>query len=404
MQLKGRPRILLITQYYSPELTAASYRMKDMVLSLEDCGCEVTVITSFPHRVVFNKQKNIDNEKNILRLRVPNIGKSFFSRVNNYTYFALSSILKAVFGTRGKYDVVLVSSPPLFLAFTGYVVSRIKRAKYIADVRDIWPDSAVAVSMLKEGSLLHKIFLRVEKFFYRSAHHVICVSRLMKKHIAGYKDIKDITVVYNGFSQDIAMEEIHKAADNKAYTIAYAGNLGMFHGLEILIQVASIAQEETGYPLRLRFIGDGAQRQKLESRVSELGLKNVEFTGAIPREKLSRHFEDVHVLFLHLLDHPVLEKTIPSKLFDYLYYNKPILAGIRGEGKEIVENLGCGLVFEPENVVELVSCIKSLWENYDYYLKKSSNNRSYVINSFNRRDNFRVAFEKVLPQLEVGKK
>lgn len=404
MQIEERPRVLLITQYYPPDLVAASFRMKDMVLSLEDCGCEVTVITSFPHRVVVDGEINSDNEKNILRIRVPKAGKSFLSRINNYTYFALNSALKAVFGTRGKYDVVIVSSPPLFLAFTGYVVSRIKRAKYIADIRDIWPDSAVAASMLKEGSFLHKLFLRMEKFFYRSAHHVICVSRLMKKHIAGFKNKKDISVVYNGFSQDVATEEMHEAGDKKTLTIAYVGNLGMLQGLDILIQAVSIVQEvEAGYTLRLRFIGDGVQRQKLESRVRELGLKNVEFIGAVPREQLSRYLHDVHVLFLHLLDHPVLEKTIPSKLFDYLYYNKPILSGIRGEGKEIVENLGCGLVFEPENMGELINSLKLLQENYALYMKKSSNNRTYVENYFNRRENFRKTFKKILPMLEVGK-
>ena len=108
------------------------------------------------------------------------------------------------------------------------------------------------------------------------------------------------------------------------------------------------------------------------------------------------------MLFLHLLDHPILAKTIPSKLFDYLYYNKPVLAGIRGEGKDIIENLGCGLVFEPEDVEALVKSIKTIRDNYLFYLEKSSNNRSHVKKYYNRRENFRTAFEKILTDLEVG--
>ncbi|MCF8011390.1 MAG: glycosyltransferase family 4 protein [Clostridiales bacterium] len=380
-----KKKVLLITQYYPPDITAAAFRMQDMVNALHKCNYEVEIITTIPHKVTIGQE--INDEDFVHRIKVPEGKKGFVARVSNYVSFAVIAILKGIM-IRGRFDLVIVSSPPLFLSFTGYILSKIKKAKYIADIRDVWPDSAIAAGMLKQGSILHKIFLRIEKSFYRQADRILCVSKPMREYIMS-KSSDKVTVVYNGISNDILGAEVAEVNhDDSKLNIVYIGNVGKVQGLDNVLNVLSRLQNEDIYNVNFKVVGAGVELTRLKERVTSEGIKKVEFTGPVPRDKVGEHAASADVLFLALDDHPSLEKTIPSKLFDYLLYNRPILAGIKGEGKEIIEKLDCGVVFAPGNEDSLVDSIKYLIQRWEEFIWNAKSNRQFVIDNFNRENGF----------------
>lgn len=390
-----KKRVLIISQYYPPDITAAAFRINDMVNALKKCGFDVKVITSRPHKATMQYEDTLGDEHFVARLWVPKGMHGLIGQINNYLSFAMLAVIKGVF-TKGKFDWVIVSSPPLFLSITGYVLSRIKRAKYLADVRDIWPDSVVAARVLEEGSKIHKVFLGVEKWFYRQADYITCVSKPMSDYITK-KSGKKVEVIYNGVSSDIIEASLMPASKRgTVFNITYFGNVGRVQGLGTIIDALALLQSEGAASIRFTLVGDGVQKSRLINKANELKIDNIEFVGAVPRNEIKDYVKDADVLFLALDDHPSLEKTIPSKLFDYLLFNKPIIAGIRGEGKEIIEKLGCGIVYHPNDVNQLVGGIKEIILHYDEFNGKARYNRDYVVKNFHREEGFVSFFSNYL--------
>src|SRR5699024_6061330 len=131
-----------------------------------------------------------------------------------------------------------------------------------------------------------------------------------------------------------------------------------------------------------------SERKKLEERVAELNIKNITFTGTLSKNEVLNALNKVDLLFFSLIEDPVFEKTIPSKLFDYLLNNKPIITSIKGEGRKILEELGCALFFDPNESESLANALREFKDNKENYEKASLNNREYVIENYNREEIF----------------
>lgn len=377
----------MITQYYPPDITAAAFRINDMVNALKKCGFDVKIITSKPHKVSVQHDDTLSDGDYVIRLWVPRGVHGFATRVNNYLTFAIMAIIKGIL-LKGKFDWVIVSSPPLFLSVTGYALSKIKKAKYFADVRDIWPDSVVAAKMMEEESKSHKFFLLVENWFYRRADNLMCVSKFMSEYIFT-KSGKTAAVIYNGVSNDIIESSLLTTVKKGAYfNILYFGNVGRLQGLDTVIDALAILQHNSTAEIRFTIVGEGAEKLRLKKKIAQLKLSNIEVVGSVPRNNLKDYVTEADALLLALDDHPATQMTIPSKLFDYLLFNKPVIAGIKGEGKEIIENLGCGIIYRSNDVNHLVESIKEIISRYDEFSIKASYNRDYVIKYFNREQGF----------------
>jgi len=389
---------LIVSQYYPPDITAAAFRVRDMVEALNECGHKVTVLTTVPHRVVISGGGGEENSNNVNvhRFKVPKVTTSFLSRIINYLGFATLAVFFTLFKLRGKFDIIIISSPPLFLAITGYILAKLKRAKCIADIRDIWPDSAVAVNVVRQRSAAYRILKAVEMLLYKSSNYIICVSKPMKDYISSHVDSRKISVIYNGISKDITSNPLPEIKNKGGIKLVYVGNIGKFQGLDILIDAFARLDNEGYTDICLDIIGDGVEYERLLARAEIQGLNSIKFWGPVAREKLNGQLADADVFFLQLIDEPILEKTIPSKLFDYLYYNKPIIAGIKGEGSDIIRHLNCGIVYKPNDLEELLLALKIIKNNYNHYERASSTNREYLLQHFNRKRNFKEYFMKIL--------
>ena len=369
---------------------------------MKEEGWDVTVVTTLPHKSNVKIEKNTD--KNIHRIEVKKvIKKNFFSYLQNDFGFMFSS-KKYVnkYLKNQKYDYVVVSSPPIFVALTGYWLSKRKNANFILDIRDLWPDSVVSTGFLKKESLIYKFSKHLEKFLYNKATYITCVSKMMKEEITQSLKNDNVSIVYNGVSD----KEKHEVLKNNEFikqdqnsnrvNITYTGNIGLVQGLDILIEAFEKMNDKERKKYQLNIIGDGVEKEKLESRVKESGLEEeIVFWGSLPKEEALKKSMYADLLFLNLIQDETLEKTIPSKLFDYLLLNKPILSSIKGEGNQILEKLGCYISFDSKDATTLISALDYYEQNKELLEKRAQGNFSFVLNNFNRKEQFKNFFQKI---------
>lgn len=369
-------RILVVSQLYPPDLTAGSFRISETAMWLQRLGFEVTVLTARPHRVSVGDTARKSDLKRIRTIRVPlfSIGaRGGLWYVLQFGLFAINALLWGVFSAPARFDYVIASSPPLPVGIAGWLLAKAKRAKFVFDVRDLWPDTAVAVGELSERGALTILGRWLERFLYKHAQLITCVSREMKRVIAQRCGEKArIAVIYNGVDwQDNSMANETETYNRPTAlkTVAYAGNLGKCQGLEILVRVAAQWPD-----IQFLIIGTGVQRPALEELSRTLEVSNVKFLGPYSRDIALEKLRSVSAVFLQLRDREVFAKTIPSKIFDYLTLNHPIIYGLRGEAAAILAKSGGNLAFEPDNVQSLSQTIALLKRDYGVYLDRADGN------------------------------
>lgn len=389
-------KILIVSQYYTPDITAAAFRMGETAELLREEGHEVRVITAQPHKA--DVEATPDPEVSRVEIAPPPENGGLLSYLRHYFSFLPGSIRSARRMKQNGWipDVLWVSSPPLFTGIGGWRIKRLMRCPMVLDIRDIWPDTAVAAGQLSGGGLAYRAGRLLERFLYRRADRLTCVSKPMKEYLEREAGDRPVDVIYNGvnaepeeeeeidvygyeeevlgrlwkreeeydFFEELKRKEREKEKERRVpphgsngqrksgppRTLMYAGNLGHLQGLEVLIEAfAELREDPEGLAdnWTLRLVGGGAEEERLKKLAREHKIAGaVRFDGVRSKEETARLLEEADMLYLGLKDHPVLEKTIPSKLFDYMRAGVPIVAGIRGEGKEILEltlgNLTCG--------------------------------------------------------------
>ncbi|MCK4321007.1 glycosyltransferase family 4 protein [candidate division WOR-3 bacterium] len=391
-------KILFLSQYFPPDITAASFRISETANLLFLDGFSVNVLTARPHREHPISTENYKIFPLVKVIRAPIIQmeplkKGKLGYIIHYLSFMISSLIWGLFKTSLTYDYIIVSSPPLFIGISGWVLSRVKRAKYILDIRDIWPDSAVSAGQISENGFLYEFGKKLERFLYKKANLITSVSKKIKHYISSLeKNTVDIEVIYNGLDENLikidslnSIENVFEKniPDNK-FNITYLGNMGLAQDLNTVIDAAIILNEKGINDINFLLIGGGVKRAYLEERVRRNKLKNIVFMGPFDKKTAFKFMLGSSVLLIHLKDSEVFKKTIPSKVFDYSFANKPILFGIEGEGNEILSSLPGNIYFKPGNPISLVDSILKLYKNYDYYLNGAIINRNYVLSNYSR--------------------
>lgn len=384
-------RILVISQFFPPDITAAAFRVGDTVRLLADQGHEVKVLTAFPHKAQAEgaaAEPELSGVE-VLRSTLYPVGPGGARRyITHYLSFVLGSMRQgiAVWFRRWRPDVILASSPPLFVGITARFLAMLFRRPLIFEVRDIWPDSAVAAGQLPGSGIAYSIGKRLELYLYSRADHILCVAQPMRLRIAEQTGTP-VDVAYNGVSvSDVPdpAEEISRLGSPR--TILYAGNLGRVQELDLAIQAYSeLLADGKMADWNLRFIGAGAEEENLRHQVEELGLgERVVVSPPVTREEAAKALRAADALYLSLMKDPVLEKTIPSKVFDYLLASRPIVGGVVGEGCGILNSTGANVTFEPGSLEGVKNALLVLEERYVELNARASKNRAVVLNSYTR--------------------
>ena len=372
-------KLLFLTDNFPPEVNAPATRTYEHCKVWVEKGVEVTVITgvpNFPEGKVFKGYQNklyqkeiIDGIKVIRVWTYISANKGFIKRILDYVSFMVMSFIAGLFF---KTDIIVATSPQFFTAVSGRWLSFWKRKPWVMEVRDIWPESIKAVGAMKTNPAI-KFFEYLEKRMYKTASKIVVVTDSFKEQLIRKHRINSskIEVIKNGVNVELFkpqqknQEILRELNLEDKFIVGYIGTHGMAHALDFVLN--SLKKMDID-KVHFLFIGSGAMKEKLLLLKEELNLTNVTMLGLVPKSKISRYLSVLDVSLVNLKKADTFKSVIPSKIFECAAMQKPILLGVEGESKELVKSYNIGETFEPENEIDFLSKIKSM-----YYKPKDYN-------------------------------
>lgn len=392
-------KILYLTQYFFTPDHAGGGRHYYHVKYLISKGHKVDVITTY----VQDHMTRVIPEKYRGKLSVleycqeipvyktyaaPDYGQGFGDRMKNYLSFMFCGILTGL-RIKGRYDVVFASSPSLFVGLAGYILAVFKRGKFILEVRDLWPQSAIELGFLKNPLF---IFLakKLEKFLYHKAKGIVALTGgirdAVNKTVKGKAKTK---LIINGIDEDIFIEpenmnfkKISGLGDK--FIAIYVGAHGVNNDLETIIKAATRLRDES--PIHFVFVGGGDHKENLLKLCRDQGLKNVLFLPPKPKRKIASYLMAADVCLLAIKKGPFFNGTLPNKLFDYLASGRPIVAAVprEGESARLISDLGAGVVCDPEDDAQMAEAILHVYKNKEVYHDAGAKVKKYALKRYSR--------------------
>jgi colanic acid biosynthesis glycosyl transferase WcaI len=357
-------RVLLVSQYYGPEVGATQNRMHAFVEALRAAGHEVTVICEQPNHPggIFHDgygRRPLQRERRE-RLTINRVWvlasprKTTVRRLLFYGTFAAGAFALTAGGR--SYDVVLATSPPLPGAFAAALAARLRRVPVVLDVRDLWPAAAEALGELSNPRII-RVFEVVERWLYRHAAEVTATTRPFCRHIDSVAGAEVATHIPNGALDRLVSLPERPPPAGDPFRIGYFGNFGIAQGLGIVLDAARAL---SGEPFEFLLVGGGPLEAELRARVAELGLTNVAVRPVVETARVGELMLSCHALLISLSAHPLLADFIPSKLYDAMAVGRPAIVATRGEAAEFVTEHGFGLVIPPEDGAALADAARRL--------------------------------------------
>lgn len=365
-------KILFLTDNFPPEFNAPASRTYEHCKEWVKQGTEVTVITCFPNfpkGEVFggykNKWRDVEIKDGIRIIRVwsyitPNTGT--FRRTLDFLSFAFTAFLS---GLWVKTDLIIATSPQFFTAVSGCLLGLFKGKKWVMEVRDLWPESIKAVEAVNNNWII-SVLEKLELFLYKNAYRIIVVTDSFRKILIERNiNPNKICVIKNGVDislykpEEKSSELLQKLELNGKFIVGYVGTHGLAHSLGFIIQSISKVQNNA---IHFIFIGDGAEKNNIMDLAKELGLTNVTFLNPVQKSEIKKYLSVLDVALVPLKRSPTFESVIPSKVFEAVAMNIPILLGVDGEARNMVESYQAGVYFEPENEKDFLSKLKLIHE------------------------------------------
>jgi glycosyltransferase involved in cell wall biosynthesis len=395
-------RILFLSHYYPPEVNAPASRTAEHCGRWVEAGHQVSVVTCVPNcpdGVVFGgynnrlrTQREVRDGVEVVRVwtwLAPNAGT--LRRIANYVSYMVSAIWACLWLPRP--DVVVATSPQFFCGWAGVWVSRLRRVPFVLEIRDIWPESITAVGAMRAG-LSTRFLGWLERRMYLAADHIVTVGEGYRQNILGKVDVGDrLTVIMNGVDLSKFEQADLKSVDEfrrqwgleDRFVCSYVGTIGMAHGLEVVIEAAAILREQQRRDVAFLLVGDGARRAELEQMARERGVADlIVFAGRQPRELMPVVLSASDACLVHLRGTELFGSVVPSKIFETMAMQRPILMGVRGEALDIVLEAEAGIAIEPESPEELVAAIDRLVADRTLREWMGANGRTYVAEHFDR--------------------
>ena len=359
-------------------------------------GHQVTVVTCAPNHPQGKVYEGYSNQiyqretrDGISVVRVwtfVTANEGFLKRTLNYISYMCSAVILSLFVP--KADVVISTSPQFFNGLAGYVVGKLKRIPWVLEIRDLWPESIVAVGAIRNPAII-KMLEWIEQFAYRKADRIVPVTDSFKTYMLG-KGIEagKITVVKNGvdLTQYTPLDGASSIAEELGikgkFVVSYFGTHGMAHHLETIFHAAR--RLSSSKDIVFLMVGDGAERQALIRMRDKMALGNVIMLDQQPKSRM-REFWALSDISLVLLKKSDLFKTvIPSKIFESLAMAKPIILGVEGESADLLRAAKAGICIEPEHADDLAAGVLELSHNPAGCQQLGRNGRQYVMAHFDR--------------------
>jgi colanic acid biosynthesis glycosyl transferase WcaI len=400
----NRVKILYVSQYFPPEMGAPAARAAELAHHWSQAGHEVSVVTGFPNhptgvvpdewrsrlkRLIYHERTDGVDIFRTWLWPLPN--RKAHERMRNYASFCVSAALRGL--TLPRPDVIIASSPQLLVGLSGWWLAFSRQIPFVFEVRDLWPESLVAVGVSSEDSLLLRTLSAIAGFLYERADHVVVVTPAFREHLIEHWRVpaEKISVVENGVETDLFAPA--SVASNNAlrrelgseskFLVGYIGTIGNAHGLDTLLDAATILQKQSSNVLFL-LIGEGAEKERIKTTAESCGLTNVRFLDQQPREKIPSYISSADACLVLLKKTDVFKTVIPTKMLEFMSCERPVILGVDGQAREIVEQAKAGLVIEPEDSEALVRAINRLKENRNLGIELGQNGRKHIVDNLSR--------------------
>ncbi|MFK8038843.1 MAG: glycosyltransferase family 4 protein [Crocinitomicaceae bacterium] len=390
-------RLLILTQYFPPETGAPQNRLIELALRLKSKDVDVEILTAMPNYPkmeifeAYKGKKRVDEVMEGMKVYRSRIfvskSKGIVKRLLNYFSFVFTSYLRG--RKLGEYDYILCESPPLFLGYSATRLAKKLKAKLIFNVSDLWPESAEKMDIVTNKFFL-KLAYNLEAKLYKKSFLVTGQTQGIVKDIKTRFPEKEVYWLPNGV--DVSKYDSSKVTpygfrdkyniDKDDIVFFYGGIIGHAQGLELIVNVAKRFQNK---PIKFILMGSGPEKDKLISLQSSLNADNVIFSDPVGRNEIGSVIKEIDISLVPLRKLDLFKGAIPSKIFEILAMEKPILLGVDGEARELfIETGNAGWYFEPENIDELEEKINDLLLDKSKIKQKGVNGREYVAKHFNR--------------------
>lgn len=327
-------KVLFITHFFPPEPGAGATRVASFVDALARAGHDVTVVTSFPSfpRGRFEGRDRAfmrvesEGRKRTVRLFSVLVPGMPGSRLVHWLTAALSACTYSIV-TRDKYDMVAISSPPITVAIPGLVAAWRHHAKLVVDVRDVFPDLAVAMGAWRKDSFVVRAVEVLVRLLYKRASLIVAVTPTAISQIARRGVPASRLVLARNAAERFPNVGSSNGRSN-GFTAIYAGNLGLTTDVDVLVDAAALTARDD---ITIQIVGDGAQRARLDERLRSEGVRNVMVKGSVSRPEAMAMIRAADAAIIPL--RKGIEESIPTKLYDSLSVGCPVVVVAGGEAK-----------------------------------------------------------------------
>ena len=371
-------RILYVSQYFPPEMGAPAARVSELSRYWAEAGHQVTVLTGFPNHPdgVIRPEYRRHFRKLIFRENMGGVGvvrswllpfpnRQPLERILNYSSFCASAAIAGSLLDRP--DVVIATSPQLLVGLSGWWIAKLKRVPFVLEVRDLWPESLTAVGIGDSRSSLHRALSSIAAFLYRKADRIVVVSPAFQQRLE--KDWlvskSKISTVQNGVETELFCPQKNSGGLRASlglegkFVVSYIGTLGLAHGLTTIIEAAEILRYRAPDVVFL-VVGEGADRQRILRLADEKKLTNIYFQPQQPRERVPAYISASDACLVLLKKSDVFETVIPTKMLEFMSCARPVILGVNGQARAILEGCRGGVYVEPESASELCAAIEQL--------------------------------------------
>ncbi len=393
--------ILLLHQYFLEEDDPGGSRWNELTRVWTNKGHSVTVIAGMMH---YNGKEKKEEYKGryfvkkqqgpvtVFRCHVSEAyNKNFLGRLWGYFSFMFSSLWAGIFKVKGKYDLVVVTSPPLFVGISGYLIAAIKRKPFVFEVRDLWPESAIATGVLTNG-LIIKVAYWVEHFIYRKSKLINVLTPAFYKTLAEKNKVEPERLIQISNAADFSLSDhLLQSFDRETFrrehkldghfVITYVGAHGVANKLDQLLD-AGAALKDTNVLFLL--IGQGMEKDKLVKLAADRGIGNVRFLDSVPKQEVFCYIlaSEMGASVLKRVD--TFKTVYSNKTFDYMACKKPILMAIDGVSRELVEDAKAGTYVEPENTEAYNKIIREYLADPGRLATEGENGYRYAKENYDR--------------------
>lgn len=354
-------KIILFHQYFLGKDDPGGSRWNQFSKIFAECN-EIKVMAGNIHYTTgkriekkrFYNKTNINRDITVYRTwTYSGYNTTFLGRLIGYFSYTFSSFIATLFIRHA--DLIIITSPPLFIGFAALILSRLKRIPFVFEVRDLWPESAIATGVVSNRFLISIMFW-IEKMLYKHAAAIVTLTPAFKANILQrFPDLENkLTVITNGADFDLFtagdkdnfVREKYGWGDKKVFS--YFGAHGVANDL---IQVLDVARRFTDDEnVLFVLIGDGMQKMMLKEKVKSMNLTNIQFIDSVPKSEVGNYINASNVCMAILKKTDTFKTVYPNKVFDYMSCKKPVLVTIDGITRELVENSGAGFYAEPGNI------------------------------------------------------